>query len=91
LTGPLNADGTWLYRLVALGRDSGSAVRHVPDDRYFVAPSLTWRPSGATSLTLLANFQRDNSGTMVGFFPWRGTRTDKSGGRIPQDFFVSEP
>ena len=91
LTGPLNADGTWLYRLVALGRDSGSAVRHVPDDRYFVAPSLTWRPSGATSLTLLANFQRDNSGTMVGFFPWRGTRTDKPGGRIPQDFFVSEP
>lgn len=91
LTGPLDAEGKWLYRLVALGRDSGSAVRHVPDDRYFVAPSLTWRPSGATELTLLANFQRDNTGTMVGFFPWRGTRTDSPAGRIPQDFFVSEP
>ena len=65
--------------------------RHVPDDRYFVAPSLTWRPSGATELTLLANFQRDDTGTMVGFFPWRGTRTDSPAGRIPQDFFVSEP
>ena len=91
LTGPLDAEGKWLYRLVALGRDSGSAVRHVPDDRYFVAPSLTWRPSGATELTLLANFQRDDTGTMVGFFPWRGTRTDSPAGRIPQDFFVSEP
>lgn len=28
LTDPLDAVGTWLYRLVALGRDSGSAVMH---------------------------------------------------------------
>ncbi|MCH1998181.1 TonB-dependent receptor plug domain-containing protein, partial [Achromobacter xylosoxidans] len=91
LTGPIDEDGKWLYRVVALGRDSDSSVKYVDDDRYFIAPSLTWRPSAATSLTLLANFQKDNSGSMVGFFPWRGTLTSTPAGRIPQDFFVSEP
>lgn len=91
LTGPIDADGKWLYRVVALGRDSDSSVKHVDDDRYFIAPSLTYRPSAATSLTLLANFQKDNTGSMVGFFPWRGTLTSTPAGRIPQDFFVSEP
>ena len=61
------------------------------DDRYFIAPSLTYRPSASTSLTLLANFQKDDSGTMLGFLPWRGTLYGKPGGRIPQDFFVGEP
>ncbi|MDZ5614632.1 TonB-dependent siderophore receptor [Achromobacter xylosoxidans] len=90
-TGPLDAGGSWLYRIVALGRDSDSAVKHAKDNRYFVAPSLTWRPSAATSLTLLGNLQEDDSGTMAGFFPRRGTVTDTPAGRIPQDFFVSEP
>ncbi|WYX63692.1 hypothetical protein WJ967_17100 [Achromobacter xylosoxidans] len=66
-TGPLDAGGSWLYRIVALGRDSDSAVKHAKDNRYFVAPSLTWRPSAATSLTLLGNLQEDDSGTMAGF------------------------
>lgn len=91
VTGPIDADGRWLYRVVALGRESGSSVKHVEDNRYFIAPSLTYRPSAATSLTLLANIQEDETGTMTGFFPWRGTLTDTPTGRIPQNFFVSEP
>ena len=91
LTGPIDEEGKWLYRVVALGRDSNASIKHVKDDRYFIAPSLTYRPSASTSLTLLANFQKDDSGTMLGFLPWRGTLYGKPGGRIPQDFFVGEP
>ncbi|NOV22235.1 TonB-dependent siderophore receptor [Cupriavidus necator] len=91
LTGPLDAEGKWLYRLVALARDSDTQVDYVQDNRYLLAPSLTWRPSQDTSLTLLANFQRDVSGTSVGFFPWRGTLYPNPGGQILDHLFISEP
>ena len=47
LTGPIDEEGKWLYRVVALGRDSNASIKHVKDDRYFIAPSLTW-PSAST-------------------------------------------
>ena len=91
LTGALDSDGKWLYRLVAVGRDSNSQVDHVPDGRVVLAPSLTWRPSADTSLTLQALYQRDKSGSLIGFFPWQGTRLPSPYGRIPTHTFISEP
>lgn len=91
LTGPLDAKGRWLYRLVAVGRDSGTQVDHVGDDRLVLAPSLTWRPSADTSLTLQAHYQKDESGSLIGFFPWQGTRLPSAYGRIPTHTFISEP
>jgi iron complex outermembrane receptor protein len=91
LTGPLDAEGKWMYRLVALARDSDTQVDYVPDNRYLIAPSLTYRPSADTSFTLLTNFQRDETGTSVGFFPWRGTLYPNPGGQIPDHLFISEP
>jgi len=74
LTGAVTEDGQWLYRLVAVGRESGTQVDHVNDDRLVIAPSLTWRPSADTSLTLQALSPKDKSGSLIGFFPWQGTR-----------------
>ena len=91
LTGPLTADGEWLYRVVALARDAGTQVDHVPDDRTLVAPSLTWRPSGRTSLTLLASWQQDESGSTAQFFPWSGVILPNPNGRIPTHRFIGEP
>ncbi|MBY4947180.1 TonB-dependent siderophore receptor [Cupriavidus respiraculi] len=91
LTGPLDAEGKWLYRLVALARDSDTHIDYAQDNRYLIAPSLTWRPNADTSLTLLANFQRDDSNTTAGFLPWRGTQIANPAGQIPDSFFVSEP
>lgn len=91
LTGPLDAEGRWLYRLVAVGRDSGTQVDHVPDDRRLVAPSLTWRPGADTSLTLQLLHQKDHSGSLVGFFPWQGTLLASPHGQIPTSTFISEP
>lgn len=90
LTGPLGEQ--WAYRLVAIKRDSGTQVDHVKDDRLLLAPSLTWQPSAATSLTLQALYQRDKSGSLIGFFPWQGTRLPNGGqGQIPTSTFISEP
>ena len=47
LTGPIDEEGKWLYRVVALGRDSNASIKHVKDDRYFIAPSLTYGPAPA--------------------------------------------
>jgi iron complex outermembrane receptor protein len=91
LTGPLTKDGQWLYRLVAVGRDSDTQVDYVPDDRKVFAPSLTWRPNGVTSLTLLGSWQDDHSGSSSQFFPWRGVLLPNPNGRIPTNRFVGQP
>ncbi len=91
LTGAIDDDDRWLYRLVALGRDSGTQVDHVPDDRLLLAPSLTWRRGSATRLTVLGNFQRDNGGSSIGFFPWQGTLLPHTFGQIPTHIFIGEP
>lgn len=91
VTGPLTADGQWLYRLVALARGSGTQVDHVPDDRRLLAPSLTWRPSAATSLTLQGLVQRDRTGSTSQFFPWEGVILPNPNGPLPTHRFIGEP
>lgn len=58
--GALDQDGEWTYRITAVGRDSGTRLDFDRDDRVYVAPALTWRPDAATSLTLMAQYQKDN-------------------------------
>lgn len=91
VTGPLTADGQWLYRLVAVGRQSDTQVDHVPDDRRLLAPSLTWRPSAATSLTLQGLVQRDRTGSTSQFFPWEGVISPNPNGELPTNRFIGEP
>jgi iron complex outermembrane receptor protein len=91
MTGAMDEEGKWLYRLVAVGRDSNTQVDHVKDDRVVIAPSLTYRPSTDTSLTLQALYQKDKSGSITQFFPWQGTRLPSPYGQIPTRTFISEP
>lgn len=91
LTGPLSADGRWLYRVVALARGSGTQVDAVPDDRSLFAPALTWRPDDRTTVTLLLRWQDDHSGSTLQFLPWSGTGAPNPNGRIPTDTFLGEP
>ncbi|TEA77955.1 TonB-dependent siderophore receptor [Allopusillimonas ginsengisoli] len=91
LTGPLNEAGTWLYRVVAVGREANTQVDHVPDDRWLLAPSLTWKPSAQTSLTFMALFQEDKTGSTSQFFPWEGVVIDNPNGKLPVDRFIGDP
>ena len=90
-TGPLNEEGTLLYRVVAIARDSDSQVDYVEDDRLLLMPSITWRPTADIEWTLLANIQRDDSGSTSQFLPHRGTVLDAPYGHYDTDLFVSEP
>ncbi len=76
---------------MALHRKAGTQVDHVPDDRSLVAPSLAWRPDGATSLVLQAFWQQDRSGSTSQFFPWTGTLLPNPNGRLPTSRFIGEP
>jgi iron complex outermembrane receptor protein len=91
LTGPIDAEGKLLYRLVALGKSSGTQVDHAFDDRELLAPSLTWRPNAGTLLTVFAQYQRDESGNLNAFFPASGTLLPAPNGPIPMETFIGEP
>jgi iron complex outermembrane receptor protein len=90
-TGPLDKDGTLLYRVVAIQRDSQTQVDHTKDNRLVFMPSLTWRPNEQFEWTLMANVQKDDSGTTSSFLPHRGTVLGAPYGEIGSERFVSEP
>ena len=85
-TGALSEDGAWTYRLTGLARNADNWVDHVPDDRTYLAPALTWQPSAATSLTLLASYQRIRT-RFAAPMPAANTLN----GQIPRDLFIGEP
>ncbi|MCP2935848.1 hypothetical protein NK983_24485, partial [Salmonella enterica subsp. enterica serovar Typhimurium] len=78
-------------RLVAVGQDAETQVDHTQDDRMVFMPSLTWRPSTDTELTVWANIQRDHTNTTQFFFPHQGTVLPAPNGRIPFRTNISEP
>lgn len=91
VTGPATENGDLLYRMVALGRDSDTQVDYVENDGYVLAPSLTWRPSEDTSITLLLNRQENTGQISAQFLPQEGTLEPGSQGYIGSDRFVGEP
>lgn len=91
LSGPVAERDDLLYRLVALGRDSDTQVDYVEDDRYFVAPSFTWKPGDATSFTFLSHYQKDETGSAMQFMPYQGSVLGNPNGKIPTNRFLGEP
>jgi len=65
LSGPIDADKHWLYRLTASGFDTGDQLQYSRYNRVSVAPALTWKPDGDTTVTLLGTYQIDPK---AGFF-----------------------
>jgi len=90
LTGPLDAEGVWSYRLTALARKSDTFIDYGRNDRVYVAPALTWRPSAATSLTLLASHQESKQSD-AGTLPANGTLLPNPNGVIPRSRYLGEP
>lgn len=63
--GQLDSEGQLHYRLTALMRDSDSQWQYLHDDRRYLAAALSWQPSTATRLDLLASYQQDRNGWAV--------------------------
>lgn len=90
VSGPLDADKTLLYRLVALGRKADAVIDHQQDDRVYLAPSLSWRPHAATQLDVRAVYQK-NWALATTNAPWAAVNGSSPHGRIPMDRFLGEP
>lgn len=91
VTGPVDDEGKFLYRVVGLQRDAGTQVDHVEDDGYVIAPSFTWRPTEDTSFTLLFNRQEDKGQVSAQFLPQTGTLDPGPFGYAGSETFVGEP
>lgn len=89
-SGKLTEDGEWSYRLTGLLRDSDTFIDRVPDNRVFIAPALTWRPSAATSLTVLGQYKKTESKYIYGLSPY-GTTKYSANGTVPRSRFYGEP
>lgn len=90
LGGALNADGSLLFRLNGLFRNSSGQTDFSRDDRNFIAPALTWKPSSRTKVTLLAEVTRDRM-TPESAWPIGALIAPNPNGRIPRERFVGEP
>jgi len=85
-----NWSDQWAARLVVLARQADTAVQHIPNDTVYVAPSLRWTPSAATSLTLLGHYNDRRTAYIYGV-PLEGSLLASPHGRIPRERFVGEP
>ncbi len=83
--GPIDENGILSYRLTGLWRDSGNWVDHVPDDKFYIAPAITLRPSDATTITFLADYQE----IYTRFAPPMPF-TELREGKIPRDLFIGQ-
>lgn len=88
---PGTQNGEWSYRLTGLVRDANTQVDHTKDNRTYLAPALTWRPSADTSLTLLTHYQKNKRGQGYQALPLVGTLVPGANGYLPTNRYVGEP
>ncbi|WP_255176101.1 TonB-dependent siderophore receptor [Bordetella genomosp. 5] len=87
---PLDAEGVWSYRLTGLVRSNDVQVDKIHNERTFVAPTFTWRPSAATEFTVLTEYQKQ-TGNFANALPAQGTVLSNPNGTIPRHRYIGEP
>lgn len=92
-SGPIDPQGQFLYRLTGLGRSSETQTDFIDDNRLFIAPAFTWRPSADTTLTVMAQYLRERDGkTSFNYLPSSGTLyPNRVNGRLPWNRYAGEP
>lgn len=88
-SGPLTSDKTWSYRLSGLARDFDSQVDFNQQERYWLAPALTWKPAAGTSITFLGNIQHDPEAGLYSQLPIYGLPAGAE--RLPRSLYLGEP
>lgn len=58
-TGPIDDDHSLLYRVNFAYRDNSTFIDQVDQERVFIAPSITWRPSERTEVNLNLEYMND--------------------------------
>ncbi|MGC4011292.1 MAG: TonB-dependent siderophore receptor [Pseudomonas sp.] len=90
-SGPLDEQKTFSYRVIGVAKKGNEQVDHTHSERMLLAPSLTWAPTEDTSLTLLAQVQRDDGAEDYQSLPRIGSLVrGPTGQRIERDFFSGD-
>lgn len=68
--GAVSKDGTIMFRLVTTALDSDTQTRYpntggdrAHNERFYIAPSITWRPTVDTTITLMGDVLNNRSGS----------------------------
>ncbi|WP_458097563.1 TonB-dependent siderophore receptor [Roseomonas sp. WA12] len=91
MSGALDANREFLGRITGSYYTSDSQIDQVRERHYFIAPSLTWRPTSNTTLTILGAYQKDPESGSYGSNPVYGTLLPNPNGRIPRNFYDGDP
>ncbi|TJW15523.1 MAG: TonB-dependent siderophore receptor [Mesorhizobium sp.] len=76
-SGPVNEDGSILYRFTSLGRKSDTELPGYPDDKIYLAPAVTFKPDDDTKLTILGEYSKSVTGGTPAFYnPVYGALSD---------------
>jgi iron complex outermembrane receptor protein len=90
-SGPIDKNGEFLYRLVGLGVSTDGQQDFVHQNKAFIAPSLTWRPTTDTSFTILSHYQNiDNKGWQQ-YVPGGVSLLPNPLGHVPYSRYIGEP
>ncbi|MET0679165.1 MAG: TonB-dependent siderophore receptor [Bradyrhizobium sp.] len=84
-------DPTLQVRFVGSGQLSYTQQDFVQDNRYYLAPSFTFRPTTDTSFTVLATTQRESGKGYQQFVPGAGSAFFNPNGQIPYSRYLGEP
>ncbi|MEE4450999.1 TonB-dependent siderophore receptor [Novosphingobium resinovorum] len=87
--GPVTS--TLSARVVGLARYGDTQVDDVRNSRYYISPSLTWRPDENTTWTLLGQYQRDEGGATFQYLPATGALRRSNGQYIKLGDNLGEP
>ena len=79
------------FRLVGRFKRLDWKERYVRQQGGTLSPSLTWKPSDRTKLTLYAFYQKQPKAGDRNFLMKSGTLDAVNGSKVPYDFFVSDP
>lgn len=90
ITGPLGDENRVAYRLTGLASAADTQFGPVEEERYAIAPSITWDATDDTSLTIYAYLQQDPEGGYHSGVPYEGAVIDRKGRRISNNFFDGE-
>lgn len=88
---PLDSEGRLLGRIVAGWQKGDGLTEGTFSERYHVSPMLTFAPSPATSLTLIAAYQHSPDGGGYSGVPAYGTVLPNPFGELPRDINTGDP
>ncbi|MDR1723548.1 MAG: TonB-dependent receptor [Tannerella sp.] len=87
LDGLLSRDGKLLYRLNVSGQQKGSHRPYEYNNRYAIAPVITYKPDEQTSLTFEYNFQNAKMSDLGSYYVF----STEGFAKLPVDFTLLSP